>query len=239
MPCTNSFCEMMFNQFNEQKTKLEQLKIENEVLKISLKDCTTSNESVINELRRLLEKETGLVNILNSELMPDPTGLFPSCVNCMHYRQQSKLVREANAQEYRWVVHFAKLSRNLRLELEEALIKEKVKYSQLKIAHDELHIKKTDPLCRDAEIARLRTEVNEARQNHSNANQTALMANRVTETLQKELQNSQQQVAVLEIETNNNKVRIKTLEEIVDTCRRAEELKGCAIGECKDYVCLR
>jgi hypothetical protein len=239
LPCTNEFCTMLFQEFNDQKLKMEQQKIENEVLRISLKDCTTSNESVIHELRRLLDKETGLVNILNSELIPDPTGIFPSCANCMHYRQQSKLVREANAQEYRWVVHFAKLSKNLRLELQEALISEKTKHSQLKSAYDELHTKKTDPLCRDSEIARLRAELQEAKQNHLNANQTAYVANRVTETLQKELQIAQQRVAELEIESSTNAVRIKTLEEIVETCRRAEELRDCSIGQCKDYVCIR
>ena len=38
---------------------------------------------------------------------------------------------------------------------------------------------------------------------------------------------------------NDQSIRIKTLEEIVDTCRRSSDLKDCAVGECKDYVCRR
>ena len=237
--CTNSMCTMVLEQFNEQKTHSEQLKIENEVLRISLNDCATTNEAAIKEMKRLLEKETNLVNILNSELAPDPNGMYPSCAWCMHHRQQARVVREANAQEYRWVVHFAKLSRNLRLELEETLLKEKTKYSQLKCAYDELHLKKTDPFCRDGEIVRLRHEIADVKQNQSNANQTALMANKVADVLQKELMMAQQRGADLETNVNDQSIRIKTLEEIVDTCRRSSDLKDCAVGECKDYVCRR
>jgi hypothetical protein len=237
--CTNEFCGMVFSQFNEQKAKLEQQKIENEVLRTSLNDCTASNDNAIYELKRLLEKETACVGLLNSKLLPDPTGMFPSCANCMYHKQQAKMVREANAQEYRHVSHFVKFSKNLRLELQDALLKEKAKNMQLKNAYDELYVRKTDPLSRDAEVARLRGELQEAKQHHLNANQTALMANRVTETLRKELQMTQQRVSDLEVETHNQSVKIKTLEEIVDTCRRSDELKDCSIGLCKDWVCTK
>lgn len=237
--CTNEFCMMLFKEFDHQKAKAEQLKIENEVLRISLSDCATSNENVIHELRRLLEKETGLVNIANAQLLPDPTGMYPSCQSCMHYRQQAKLVREANAQEYVWVSHFAKVSKNMRLELQDALIKEKAMHTQLRNAYDELHAKKTDPFGRDPEVLRLRGELHEARQNQSNANQTAWTANRVTETLRKELQNSQQRVIELELENHNLSVKVKKLEEIVDACKRSADLKGQLVGDCKDYLCLK
>ena len=232
-------CALVLQQFNEQKETGERLKIENEVLCISIKDLTTSKETVIKELRRLLEKETSLVNVLNAELAPDPNGMYPSCAWCMHHRQQARSVREANAQEYRWVVHFAKLSQNLRLELEDALLKEKTKHSHLQCAYDELHLRKTDPLARDGEIARLRAEAVEAKRQQSNSNQTALMANKVTETLRKELMQVQQRVTELEILANERGIRVVALEEAMDACRRSEELQGCAVGECKDYVCKR
>jgi hypothetical protein len=234
--CANEFCQTMLN---EQRTKLEALKIENEVLKVSLNDCSACNESVIHELRRLLEKETAAVNMLNAKMIPDGAGLFTSCTNCMYHKEQARLAREANAQEYRWVLHFAKMSKNLRLELQDALTKEKTKHAQLRNAYDELHVRKTDPLCRDAEVARLRAELQEAKQHHLNANQTALMANRVTEALRKELENAHARVAELDMEGGNMVVRIRALEEIVDTCRRSDELKNCSVGQCRDYVCLR
>lgn len=237
--CPNEFCVMLFKEFEHQKSKMEQLKIENEVLKISLNDCTTSNENIIRELKRLLEKETGLVNIANTQLLPDPTGMYPSCHNCMHHRQQARLVREANAQEYVWVSHFAKFSKNMRLELQEALIKEKAKHMQLKNAYDELFTKKTDPFGRDPEVARLRIELQEAKQHQLNANQTAWTANRVTETLRKELHNSQQRVVELEVEKCNQSVRIKKLEEVVDACKQSADFKDQPVGDCKDYLCLK
>lgn len=237
--CANEFCGVVFHQYNEQREKLEQLKIENEVLKISLNDCGACNESVIHELRRLLDKETAAVNMLNAKMIPDGAGLFTSCTNCMYHKEQARLTREANASEYRWVLHFSKMSKNLRLELQDVLVKEKTKYTQLKNAYDELHVRKTDPLCRDAEVARLRAELQEAKQHHLNANQTALMANRVTEALRKELEKAHARIAELDMEGSAMGVRIKTLEEIVDTCRRSEELKNCSIGQCRDYVCLR
>ena len=239
LQCPDETCQLLFTRFGEQSTHLEQLKIENEVLKISLNDCTTNNEAAIRELKRLLEKETNVVNILNAEMTPDATGMYPTCSGCVHYRQQVKAVREANAQEYRWVVHFAKTSKNMRLELENALIKEKTKYSQLKIQYDELFIKKTDPLSKDSEVLRLRNDLQEAKRHQSNANQTALMANKVTETLHKELTIAQERVAVLETEDYDQKIKIKALEEIVDACRRSEELKDCVVGGCKDYLCKR
>jgi recombination DNA repair RAD52 pathway protein len=113
---------------------------------------------------------------------------------------------------------------------------------QLKNAYDELYVRRTDPLSRDAEVARLLGDLQEVKQHHLNANQTALMANRVTETLRKELQMTQQRVSDLEVpppETHNQSVEIKTLEEIVDTCRRSDELKDCSIWLCKDWVCTK
>lgn len=213
------------------------MKIENEVLQISLQDCATTNETVVHELRRLLDKEKALVTVLNSELTPDPSGLFPSCGSCMHHRRQVLAMREANAQEYKWVMHFAKQSRSLRLELEEALTKEKAKHSQLRCAYDELYVKKTDPLRRDAEVMRLRQEILEAKQRESSVNQTALMANKVADTVQRELLVTQQRVEALETEVHTKTDRIRVLEEIVDACRRSEELKD--VGECRDYVCRR
>jgi len=230
---------MVFKQYHEQSAKLEKQKIENEVLQISLNDCTSINENVVYELKRLLEKETACVSLLNSRLTPDPTGMYPSCANCMYHKQQVKMVREANAQEYRHVSHFVKMSKNLRLELHDALTKEKAKNLQLKNAYDELYVMKTDPLSRDGEVARLRIELNDAKQLHLNANQTALMANRVTETLRKELQITQQRVADLEVESGNKTVRVNKLEEIVDALKRLNGMEDCSVGTCKDYLCLR
>ena len=238
-PCDNEMCRLVLEQFQEQKLRNEQLKIENEVMRISLKDHSDTSEAAIKELKRLLEKETHLVNMLNAELAPDASGAFPSCAWCMYHRQQARIVREANAQEFRWVSHFAKLSRNLRLELGEALTREKAKHSQLKCAYDELHMRKTDPLHRDDEVARLRKELADAKQQHLNANNTALMANRVAEELQRELFQAQRKVAELEGVVGEGATRIKVLEEVVETCKRSDELRGCAIGECKDYVCRR
>jgi hypothetical protein len=237
--CDNEMCRLVLEQFQEQKSHSEQLKIENEVMRISLKDHSDTSEAAIKELKRLLEKETHLVNMLNAELAPDASGAFPSCAWCMYHRQQARIVREANAQEFRWVSHFAKLSRNLRLELGEALTREKGKHSQLKCAYDELHARKTDPLHRDGEIVRLRKELADAKQQHLNANNTALMANRVAEELQRELFQAQRRVAELEGAVGEGATRIKALEEVVETCKRSEELRGCAIGDCKDYVCRR
>ena len=237
--CANEFCTMLYKEFERQKANAEQLKIENEVLKLTLTDSTTTNENSIRELKRLLEKETCALNIANTKLEPDPTGIYPSCAHCMHHRQQVKLVREANAQEYAWVSHFAKSSRNLRLELQDALTKEKARHLQLRNAYDELHAKKTDPFGRDPEVARLRAELQEAKQHQANANQTAWTANRVTETLRKELQNAQERVAGLEVEMRNQGVRIKKFEEVVEAYKQADFLKTQPVGDCKDYLCLK
>ena len=237
LDCANDACQSLLNEFRSQTAHLEQLKIENEVLKISLRDNADLSETAIRELRRLLDKETSQVSILNAEHTPDPSGLFPTCSGCVHFRQQAKAVREANAQEYKWVVHFAKKSQHLRLELEEAMFTEKTKYAQLNLAYDELFIKKTDPFCRDAEIVRICEELAEAKVNQSNANRTALMANRVADTVQKELLMLQQTAGELETERNNLKIKVRALEEIVDACRKSEELRDCKVGECQDYVC--
>jgi hypothetical protein len=221
----------LFSEFKSQTAQFERLKIENEVLKISLKDHADLSETAIKELWRLLDKETSLVSILNSEHTPDPSGLYPTCSWCVHFRQQAKAVREANAQEYKWVVHFAKKSQHLRLELEGVLLSEKTKYAKLKLAHDELLVKKTDPFCRDTEILRMRDELAEAKLNQSNANRTALVANRVADTVQKELLMLQQRAGDLETERNNLKIKVRALEEIVDACRMTDELKNCSVGE--------
>ena len=56
------------------------------------------------------------------------------------------------------------------------------------------------------------------------------MATKVMETLHKELSIAQEPIAVLETESFDQKTKIKALEEIVDACRRSEDLKDCAIG---------
>ena len=238
-PCENEICTMVFKEFERQKASTEQLKIENEVLKLTLSDSTTTNENAIRELKRLLEKEKCLTNLANTQLTPDPSGIYPSCAQCMHHKQQAKLMREANAQEFAWVSHFAKSSKNMRLELQDALLKEKARHLQLRSAYEELHAKKTDPFGRDPEVARLRAELQEAKQHQSNANQTAWTANRVTETLRKELQNAQARVVDLEAENRNQAVRIKKFEEVVEAYKRSDDLKNQPVGECKDYLCLK
>jgi hypothetical protein len=237
--CGGEMCGPVVAQLQEQRAAAERLKIENEVLRLSLSDQGTTKDSTAKELRRLLDKETGLVNALNAELAPDPNGQYPCCAWCMHHRAQARSVRDANAQEYRWVAHFAKLSQSLRLELEDALLKEKARHLQLRCAHEELHQRKTDPLGRDAEVARLRGEAAEARRQQSHANQTAVMANKVAEALRRELMQAQERVEELEARAREGAGWMQALEEAVDACRRSEELKGCAVGECRDYVCRR
>ena len=222
---------------HEVSSELEKLRAEHDVLTVSARDSSTTNESVIRELRRLLEKETNLVTILNSELAPDP--MRPACNMCAKNYAQVRSVREANAAEYRFVVHFHKTARNLQLELQAALAEQKAKHMQLKAQFDELAARKLDPLSRDAEILRLRDEAQEARRNASNANQTALMANRVADALHKELQAAQQRAQELETEKSALGLRVAGLEEAVDAYKRAGELGECTVSECRDYVCRK
>ena len=210
------------------------LQIEYEVLAISARDASTVHENTIRELRRLLEKEANVVRILNST--PDP---MTGCPDCAKNFAQVRAVREGNAAEYKWTLHFIKYSKNLQLELQTALTDQKLKYMQLKCQFDELKLKQTDPHGRDKEVIRLRAELDEARLGHLNANQTALSANRVTDTLRKELDMASARLAAQETELNQAKVRIGNLEEAVDAYRRVDELKDCKVSECSDYLCRK
>jgi hypothetical protein len=49
--CANEFCTMLYKEFERQKANAEQLKIENEVLKLTLTDSSTTNENSICEPR--------------------------------------------------------------------------------------------------------------------------------------------------------------------------------------------
>ena len=57
--------------------ELETLQTDHAALQAGTRDSAATNEATIKELRRLLDKESNMGNILNSELAPDP--LSPAC----------------------------------------------------------------------------------------------------------------------------------------------------------------
>ena len=238
MECCES-CHRALGQLVDYRSQIEELQVQNEVLQIGTRDAAVVNESVIKELRRLLDKETAVVTLLNTSLEPDASGKFPSCPSCAHWREQCTLMRKSNMEEFTWVTHFHKFSRNLQLELSDVLAKEKFRYSQLKAQYDELSLKKTDPFSRDEEIARLRGELRETKKGHSNANQVALMANKVADSLHKELAVSKKHIECMEAGQIKKSQRIQALEEIIDAYRRTDELKEYKVGECQDHVCRK
>lgn len=217
--------------------ELETLKTDHAALQAGTRDSAATNEATIKELRRLLDKESNMGNILNSELAPDP--LSPACGQCIKNYAQVKAVREANAAEYRFVVHFHKTARSLQLELQTALAEQKTRFMQLRVQYDELAARKLDPLCRDTEVTRLKAEALEAKRLQGNANQTALMANRAAETFQKELNATQQRAEALETEKIALSQRVANLEEALEAYKRDSELSGCTVMECRDYVCRK
>lgn len=210
----------------------ERLKAECEVQLLGAQDAAAAHEHTVRELRRLLEKETALVRVA----APDPMS---PCADCAHNFALAKAAREANAAEYRWIVHFVKFSKDLRLELQAALTDQRLRFIQLKGQYDELKQKQTDPHCRDREVQRLRAELEEARQSQLGANRTALTANQVADALRRELDAAVARLAEMEAEADVTNTRMAGLEDALDTFRRAGTLRDCTVSECKDYTCRK
>ena len=167
---------------------MEKITFQAETQRVALLDRIASLEAVNTEIRRLLLKEQHL----NSALLPamneeEGEPLLPSsppgCATCARYLRAVHTVRRDNTQEHKWVDHFQKLSHSVQTQLYSRLLHVEAMFSALQTKYDELKRRKDDPLCRDAEIIRLREEVADANRDRSNANRTAVNANKESESL--------------------------------------------------------
>jgi hypothetical protein len=147
---------------------------------LALRDQIHTLEAANAELKRLLHKETRINAVL--------IGSEPSCKQCAAFES----VRQDNAQEFRWVEHFQKISHNLQSQLQEKLTRVEAAFAAAKLAKAE------DPLSRDAEILRLREGFAEAKRDWANANQTALQANKVSDALASQLDAAKDRIRSLE-----------------------------------------
>jgi len=185
------------------------------------------------ELRRLLRKETNLVtSVLRA-------GEADQCSQCARHRAALQSVRRDNAQEFRWVEHFQRTSHNLRTQLQEKAERLEAALSALQARYRELELRKDDPHGRDDEIRRVRDGYAAARRDWANANQTALEANRASESLAAELGAARARIRSLEADVRESAGRARMLEETVDACRRAPELRDCRVGTCADLRCRK
>ena len=101
-------------------------------------------------------------------------------------------MRQDNAREFQWVEQFQKLSHNMQSQLQEKLTRTEAALVAAKLAQTE------DPLSRDAEIVRIREGFAEAKRDWMNANQTALQANKVSESLAAQLTAANDRIRSLE-----------------------------------------
>ena len=148
--------------------------------RLALLDRIHILESANTELKRLLLKESHI----NAALVSNE----PTCKRCAAFES----VRQDNAREFQWVEQFQKLSHNMQSQLQEKLTRTEAALVAARLAQTE------DPLSRDAEIVRIREGFAEAKRDWMNANQTALQANKVSESLAAQLTAANDRIRSLE-----------------------------------------
>jgi hypothetical protein len=202
----------------------------------------------LEQRQRLLEKQTGLVDILSdAKKLADKDGVegleeyTGACDRCAYHRDMWRRLRAMNLeQQKRCEVESANV-RSIQHQQGKQLAQIKNQYVRLQTTHAELKRRKDDPFCRDSEICKLRLEVADAKGMTAAYNQTALKANNEARLYFAELENDKERVVSLQAEINSlgAEVRLSAerVEVLLQTAESREAMQLFTVGECKDLVC--
>ena len=204
----------------------------------------------LDQRQRLLEKQTGLVEILSdSKKLGDRGGIeglqeyTSACDRCAYHRDMWRRLRAMNLeQQKRCEVESANV-RSMQHQQGKQLAQIKNRYVRLQTMHDELKRRKDDPLCRDSEVCKLRQELTDAKAMTAAYNQTALKANNEARLYCMQLEEARQQGTVFQAEINVLKSEVRLSGERVEVLMQTalpqskEAVRLFTLGECKDLVC--
>ena len=204
----------------------------------------------LEQRQRLLEKQTGLVEILSdSKKLKDKDGIeglqeyTSACDRCAYHRDMWRRLRAMNLeQQKRCEVESANV-RSIQHQQGKQLAQTKNRYLRLQTLYDELKRRKDDPLCRDSEVCKLRQELVDAKAMTAAYNQTALKANNEARLYSVQLEEMKQKGVVLQAEINVLKSEVRLSGERVEVLMQTastqsmEAIRLFTLGECKDLVC--
>ena len=124
---------------------------------------------------------------------------------------------------------------------EEAKIHANIQYEMLNRRYHELQQMKTDPLCRDGEIIKLRNELATANNKWMERNATCVKANQEAVHYYKCYEQQSSMVNDMKIEIKKYRDTIAFQNETIEAYKAAqpEELRKCPVGVCTDLRCKR
>ena len=201
----------------------------------------------LEQRQRLLDKQTGLVDILSSEKnLDDQDGVegleeyTSACDRCVYHKDMWRSIRAMNLEQQKRCEIESATVLAIQEQQGKQLAKIKVQLLRFKTKHDELLQIKTDPFCKDAEINTLREQLAESRTMTAAYNQTAFNANNEARLYLEQLEEEKQRGVALQATIDSLQAEGRLSAERIDVLLQmasSECAELFSVGGCSDLVC--
>lgn len=254
--CSAGPCQACVQQLTTTHATCRRLSMENRGMIIKSRDRMKTMEDNAELLlyhteqkQRFLDKQTQLVDILSKDRGVDLDGIegledyTSACGRCVYHRDMWRRVRSINLEQQKRCEIDSVNVRKIQQQQGQQLEQVKMAMLRLRGQYEELRLMKTDPFCRDAEIAKLRQELEEAKAMTAGYNRTAFNANNEARMFMEQLDREKarskglsDEIHALKTEAALHREKLEVMKHIASP-ESSEARRLFTLGECGDLVC--